>query len=1337
MDLSTPRLVYSPHPLLAHADRRLIATEFLPGESVADYLARVGVPLDAPCHLALNDRLLPRAEWARVCPQPGDLLTVRAAVHGGKGSDPLRTILTIAVIVASGQYGAAVGGTLGIGQAAGQAVILVGGSLLINTLLPPPIPELRGGDRAESPTYALSGGSNRARPFEPLPLILGQHRVYPDLGANSYTEFVGEDQYLYQVFNFGLSDVVLSNFKIGDTPLANFDGVETQESGADGALTLFPANVDTLAGGALTAAADWITRTSSLNATRLAVDVTGYLFLINNKGKIRSHSVVIEIEYRAVGAGTWLAFVSGYTPLYPYWQASAAQSIDDAILPTTHNGHYYVCIGAGTTGATEPTWPTGAGSTINDGTVAWQEAGAVDGPSAVTIESSSRKPLRRGWSLAVARGQYEVRMRRTTADETDPKKTSDLAWNQLRTYQPDDAGYTGQKRVALRIKASGQLQGQVEQFNALATARCEAWNGSSWVAASSTRNPAWWFRWFALGKSLGGRPAFGAGLTDAGLDLAAIKLWGAFCDSKGLTFDGVFDRALNGAEALTLIARCGRASPTRSSGNLGAIWDAAAQPAVAVFGMSNIRRGTFNVEYLTGRLADEIVLTFVNPDLGWQQDTVRATVPGVASPVRQAQVQLFGCASKAMAGAEANLLAAQQAYRRRRVSWETDMEGLVVNRGDVVTLSHDLTQWGYSGRLLAGTTTVLTLDRTVPFTPAQSHYCGVRFPDGSYAIYPVQYQAGESAAITLTSPLPAAPDDDPDHPPLDYLWFFEPKATPGKKVKLISIQPLSEHHVRLVATDEDDAYYSAESGAYTYVPPATYGVQTPTISNLTVSDTLIQAGAGFTTRVALAWEVTGPYGGALIRVAPSGEPLALLGQTDARAFEFTWDAEGSIDIQVTAASPVGQVGASGRATVSAYPILGKSAPPSDITGLAFDGVFLTWLPIEDVDRKGYRVRYRTSGTDWATATPAHGNDYITDARLDTTAIVGGTVKYLVKALDTSEHESTNAAALDVDLRPATPTSFLITRQPDGTREFTWSHASPPADLAGARIRYYLGSTSDWAAMTALHQGLLLASPFESNLLAAGTYTFAVKYVDLAGNESASAAFITTSIGDPRIAGAIEDINEAPSWTATKTSCHVDAATGWLVADGTGTWSSLPATWAGWSEWNTAPVSPLVYQREIDLGVIVGFVPLVSVTADGTATVEEQHSDNGSSWSSWAVAGPLVTARYIRVRATVAGAYPKLKTMRITLSASPITEVIEDLDTSTLTGSYRIGVGDIRLPKTKSYAVIRKVGLTLQSVGAGWSWELIDKDTSVGPRVKIYNASNALADAVIDADILGL
>lgn len=41
------------------------------------------------------------------------------------------------------------------------------------------------------------------------------------------------------------------------------------------------------------------------------------------------------------------------------------------IVPTTDNGYYYQCTTGGTSGTTQPTWPTTIGATVNDGTVTW------------------------------------------------------------------------------------------------------------------------------------------------------------------------------------------------------------------------------------------------------------------------------------------------------------------------------------------------------------------------------------------------------------------------------------------------------------------------------------------------------------------------------------------------------------------------------------------------------------------------------------------------------------------------------------------------------------------------------------------------------------------------------------------------------------------------------------------------------------------------------------------------------------------------------------------------------------------------------------------------------
>lgn len=57
------------------------------------------------------------------------------------------------------------------------------------------------------------------------------------------------------------------------------------------------------------------------------------------------------------------------------WQASTAYEVGDLVRPVTGNGHLYVCVAAGTSAGTEPTWPTTRGGNVTDGGVTWDEIG--------------------------------------------------------------------------------------------------------------------------------------------------------------------------------------------------------------------------------------------------------------------------------------------------------------------------------------------------------------------------------------------------------------------------------------------------------------------------------------------------------------------------------------------------------------------------------------------------------------------------------------------------------------------------------------------------------------------------------------------------------------------------------------------------------------------------------------------------------------------------------------------------------------------------------------------------------------------------------------------------
>jgi hypothetical protein len=72
----------------------------------------------------------------------------------------------------------------------------------------------------------------------------------------------------------------------------------------------------------------------------------------------------------------------------PVWQASTPYAQDDAVRTTAANGHRYRATNAGTSGASEPTWPTTAGATVVDGGITWQEDGALSEAAEVRLAAT-------------------------------------------------------------------------------------------------------------------------------------------------------------------------------------------------------------------------------------------------------------------------------------------------------------------------------------------------------------------------------------------------------------------------------------------------------------------------------------------------------------------------------------------------------------------------------------------------------------------------------------------------------------------------------------------------------------------------------------------------------------------------------------------------------------------------------------------------------------------------------------------------------------------------------------------------------------------------------------
>lgn len=397
---------------------------------------------DKPFIALLNGRAVLRKAWNRKLRDGDTLAFVVLPQGGGGGSNPLRIILMIAVAffapMVAPYFASPFVGALGEGGALlfAQGAIGLVGAGLVNALIPPPKPpsaQVASDIAAASPTYSIGAQGNSARIGQPIPEVFGRHIVYPDFAAMPYTEYSGNDQYLYQLFVIGRGHYDIEQIRIEDTLLSSFDEVETQVIGPGGTVTLFPTRVITsteVSGQEMeydVAVGPFVANPADTAANLLGFDVVlpRGLYYANDNGGLDSRSIGLRLEYQAIDAD---------------------------------------------------------GAAVGSWTIAEN----------ITITAATTTPIRRSYRYAVPTGRYQCRVTRTTTKATDTRTGNDLAWAGLRAYIPGAQSYGDVTLLAMRIRATDNISAQASRkVNVIVTRKLPTWDGSAWSAPVSTRSPAW------------------------------------------------------------------------------------------------------------------------------------------------------------------------------------------------------------------------------------------------------------------------------------------------------------------------------------------------------------------------------------------------------------------------------------------------------------------------------------------------------------------------------------------------------------------------------------------------------------------------------------------------------------------------------------------------------------------------------------------------------------------------------------------------------------------------------------------------------------------------------
>jgi hypothetical protein len=628
-----------------------------------------------PTVCLVNGEPVLRSEWDTTLIDKDACVSFISLPQGGGGGKIFRAVLSIAVMVAAPYVGAAVASSLNVTSALGTALITAGvglaGSTLVNALVPPPSPSSNLNSyntTIPSPTYSLQAQGNQARLGEPIPVIYGRHIIYPDFAATPYAEYINNDQFLYQLHVIGQGHYDFEAIRIEDTPITSFDEITYEVIAPGEEVTLFDEDVVT------------------------APEVAGQ---------------------ELMNPDEWV----GPFIVNPPETTTSNLSID-VVLP---KGLYYA---------------NDSGGLSNRG-ASWEfEARAIDDEGEAlgqwfvlgseSLVDNTNTAIRNTYHYAVPSGRYEVRGKRLEVKSMSARVGNDVTWQGLKAHLETAPDYGDVTLLALRMKATDNLsQTSSRMVNAIVTRKLKIWDEvNGW---SNDPQPTSSIAWVCVDIL---KSAYGAELSDDRIDLKAFHALDQIWQARGDTFAGVFDTKTTVWDAITQVARCGRAVPFLQGGIVRIIRDEHKTLPVGMFTPRNIIKDSLSIDYvMPGEdTADSITVEYFNHKT-WMNDEVTVALPGSATD-KPATVTLFGCTNQAQAEREGLYMAAANFYRRRLVNFKTELEGLIPTYGDMIALNHDMPQWGQAGDITSYDHPILHLSEPVTFDENKTHYIGLRRNDG-------------------------------------------------------------------------------------------------------------------------------------------------------------------------------------------------------------------------------------------------------------------------------------------------------------------------------------------------------------------------------------------------------------------------------------------------------------------------------------------------------------------------------------------------------------------------------------------------------------------------------
>ncbi|MCA9400390.1 MAG: hypothetical protein KC713_02095, partial [Candidatus Omnitrophica bacterium] len=589
-----------------------------------------------------------------------------------------------------------------------------------------------------SQTYSWEGIQTTQDVGTAIPVVYGEHRVGGNI-INAYIQNDGDKNFLNVLLALCEGEIEsISDVMINDQPSANFDGI-------------------------------------TVHADRLGTNTDSIIpnfedlfdnFTVNQPLDGLNDSYVYTTSQNDVeGFEVQMSFPAG---VYSQNQQSGSIEAWNVSFKVEHKLH------------TDSTW-------INDGTI----------DVAVKQRTEIKRYFRK---TGLTPGEYDIRVTRVS-DASDFYHVGNMTFSYVVEIRTQDLSYPNIAKLGLHALATNQLSGGMPNITCLVKGKKVlvprvqysgvdvpyddyywdpptnkwhkwdgtdlTWDGSTYIEKYSA-NPVWCLRDLLTNDRYG----LGQYINTSFVSSAEWLAMARYCDEKVSDGDGgyekrfrmdvVIDSSSRAVDILNQLVAIFRGILFFSENSFKLVIDKLDTP-VQLFSMGNIVEGTFNQTFKPLKeTANVIQVQFLDKDKNYKQETISVIdEDAIASgqPVRKKEIKIF-CTRVSQALREGKYQLLVSKYINRSIEFRAGVDAIACQVGDIISVSHDVTQWGYSGRVKpGGSGTSVNLDRTVTIEVGKTYKLQIRLPNDQIEERTVINSPGDTLTITVSSTFSQIPQD--------------------------------------------------------------------------------------------------------------------------------------------------------------------------------------------------------------------------------------------------------------------------------------------------------------------------------------------------------------------------------------------------------------------------------------------------------------------------------------------------------------------------------------------------------------------------------------------------